>query len=71
MTKTAKIFDRRVVDRYIAKGLIKESEYKDHLKKLPDNGPNAHWVQLDLEEAEISDTCEDNDIDNKASEDLA
>lgn len=69
MTKTSKIFDSRVVDRYIAKGLIKESEYKDHLKKLPDDGPNANWIPLDLEEAGISDTDEDehNNLD-KASE---
>lgn len=46
-------FDLRVVDRYIAKGTVKESDYKEHLKNLPDDASNAEYVQMDLMETEI------------------
>lgn len=46
--------DRRTADRYIEKGLIKKSDYDSYLKSLPDDSANATWVQMDLEETEIS-----------------
>ncbi|MBI4403670.1 MAG: hypothetical protein HY537_05900 [Deltaproteobacteria bacterium] len=48
-----KFFDRRIVERNIAKGLIKEAEYKETLKKLPDDEPNAVWVEVETLEAEL------------------
>lgn len=46
--------DRRTVDRYVEKGLIKKSDYESYLKSLTDDSNNATWVQMDLEETEIS-----------------
>lgn len=46
--------DRRTVDRYMEKGLIKEAELNTYLKGLPDDAANAQWVQMDLHDAEFS-----------------
>lgn len=46
--------DRRTVDRYMDKGIIKRGDYESYLKSLPDDANNATWVQMDLEETEIS-----------------
>jgi hypothetical protein len=53
MDDSSKLYDRRVVDRYREKGMIKDSEFEAHLKNLPDETPNAQWVQIDLYEAEM------------------
>jgi hypothetical protein len=49
-----KLYDRRVVERHVEKGLIKETDYASYLKQLPDEATNAQWVQMDLHDAEIS-----------------
>lgn len=46
--------DRRTVDRYKEKGLLKEADYQSYLKGLPDDAANAQWVQMDLHDTEIS-----------------
>ena len=51
-----KHIDRRVVERYIEKGIVKDTDYAAHLKALPDEGVNAQWVQLDMHDAELGDT---------------
>lgn len=51
---TTKKIDRRTVDRYMDKGQIKRSDFDSYMKALPDDAANATWVQMDLEETEIS-----------------
>ncbi|MGE3758733.1 MAG: hypothetical protein AB7H97_13310 [Pseudobdellovibrionaceae bacterium] len=59
MNSKAKHFDKRVSDRYIEKGQLKESDIDSHLKQLPDDSANAEWVQLDMEESDIGDADSD------------
>jgi hypothetical protein len=47
-------YDKRVVDRYVAKGVVSKEELKQRLAKLPDDADAAAWVQLDMDEAEVS-----------------
>jgi hypothetical protein len=54
MSTNNKGYDRRTVDRYVDKGLIKATEYQSFLKALPDDAANAQWVQMDMEDAEVS-----------------
>lgn len=46
-------FDQRTADRYKEKGLLKDADYKAHLKSLPDETENAQWVEMDLHDAEL------------------
>lgn len=46
--------DRRTVDRYMDRGLVKKSDYDAYLKSLPDDSNNATLVQMDVEETEIT-----------------
>ena len=63
----SKFFDRRTVDRYIEKGTVKDADFRDRLKSLPDDSANAQWVQMDLHDAEISDDdLDDSDMDDDA-----
>lgn len=48
-----KVFDRRVVERNVRKGVVKHAEYQSYLKSLPDETNNAQWVQLDLHDSEL------------------
>jgi hypothetical protein len=41
-------FDRRVVDRYIKKGLLDEKEYQRHLKSLEDLSEKAGAVETEF-----------------------
>lgn len=47
-------YDKRVVDRYVAKGMVNKDELEKRLEKLPDETDQATWVQLDMDEAEVS-----------------
>lgn len=53
-----KMTDRRTLDRYVAKGLVKQSEIDSHVKALPDDTANAQWVTIDLDEAEVGEGSE-------------
>lgn len=66
-------FDRRVVDRYLEKGLIKDSDYASFLKNLPDDAEKAEWVQMDLHDAEMTEEGTDgvSDDEDEASEEGA
>jgi len=67
-----KLFDRRTLDRYVEKGLVKEGDLNAHLKGLPDDTNNAQWVEMELHEAEIIDDSENSDdSDSELEEDLA
>jgi hypothetical protein len=56
------------MDRYLDKGLLKDTELKKHMDGLKDESDNAQWVQMDLHDAELS---EDRDAEgeNGASDD--
>jgi len=62
-----KHLDRRTVDRYLEKGLLKDETFQTYLKNLPDESVNAQWVQMDLHDAEIS--GEDSMPDGQDAED--
>lgn len=57
-------YDKRVVDRYVAKGMVSKDDLKKRLEKLPDDTDQATWVQLDMDEAEVS------SVDADGSEDV-
>jgi hypothetical protein len=46
-------FDKRTVDRYIEKGLVKRADYDTFLKGLPDESANAEWVEVEMDAAEF------------------
>lgn len=46
-------FDRRTIDRYIEKGLIKESDLASHMKSLPDDTANVEYVQLEAFDGDL------------------
>ena len=51
-----KHFDRRTVDRYLEKGMLKRADYESYLKSLPDDSANAQWVQMDIHDAELGES---------------
>jgi hypothetical protein len=61
--KNPRLFDRRVVERNIKKGLITRKDYEKHLKSLADVGGNIASAEERTEEAieapEIDDEPED------------
>ena len=70
--------DKRTVSRYVDKGLVKKGEVDQHLKALPDETPNANFVDMELYEAEdvvldddLSDEEETEDTETAATDDTA
>ena len=53
MADKQKTIDRRTAQRYIEKGVLKDSEFQSHLKHLPDETANAQWVEMDLLDTEL------------------
>ena len=49
---SSKYLDRRVVERYIKKGLLDEKEYARLLKALPDLAEKAAKVETDFSSAD-------------------
>ena len=47
-----KVVDRRVVQRYLRKGLLDEKDYEQYLKKLPDVGDRAVPIESEIEHVE-------------------
>ncbi len=45
-----KLVDKRVVHRYVEKGLVDEKELEQHLRKLPDLADQAVEVESEIEE---------------------
>lgn len=43
------LFDHRIVEKNIRKGLITRKQYEDHLKSLSDAESNAEYVSLEDE----------------------
>ena len=48
-----KLYDRRTMDRYVEKGMLKGPEAQSYLKSLPDETNNAQWVQMDINDTEM------------------
>lgn len=47
-----KVVDRRVVDRYLRKGLLDEKDFEHYLKRLPDVGDRAVPIESEIEHVE-------------------
>jgi hypothetical protein len=56
--KTARLFDRRTVERNIKKGLISRKDYEKHLKALEDTADKGVYGGTDTDEPD------DDDIDD-------
>lgn len=63
-----KHYDKRTYDRYLEKGIVKKTDFDSHLKNLPDESQNAQWVQMDMDEAELTDLSEGSDLNDESSE---
>ena len=59
-TYEIKLIDRRVVKRYVRKGIVDEKEYAAHLKALPDLESQALSVESAMD-GELND-----DVDGEA-----
>ena len=42
-----KRFDNRVVEKNVVRGVVKQDEYDQFLKTLPDESENAEWISLE------------------------
>ncbi len=56
MAETKQKIDLRTFNRYVEKGILKDSDLQAHLKSLPDDAENAVWVDLTVEDAEVEET---------------
>jgi hypothetical protein len=56
------LFDRRVVERNIRKGVVSRDEYNDWLAKLGDAAPNSELIQATLG-SDDDDDLDDDDLD--------
>ena len=44
---TEAMFDKRTIDRNLAKGLVSKADQAKYLSKLPDLEGQAEWVDMD------------------------
>ena len=51
--------DKRVVHRYVRKGVIDEKDYERHLKGLPDLAEQAAPVEASIEDEDLDDDEDD------------
>lgn len=61
-----KHFDKRTFDRYIERGVTKESDWKSYLKSLPDDSARAEWIELDMSDAEVAPSADAEDSEEGA-----
>ncbi len=64
MSKDEKLYDVRVVDRYIKQDMLSEKDYESYIKKLPDVEDKSEILIIDEEEIEE----ETADAENEALE---
>ena len=57
-TYDIKLIDRRVVKRYVRKGIVDEKEYAAHLKALPDLADQAMPVESAMD-GELDDDADE------------
>ncbi len=50
-----KTIDKRVVHRYVRKGIVDEKDYERHLKSLPDVAEQAVPVEASIEGEDLDD----------------
>ena len=58
--KPSKCYDKRTMDRYVAKKDLETKEVESYLKGLPDESNNAEWIQADVHDTFLG---EDGDND--------
>ena len=59
-----KLIDKRVVNRYVRKGIVEDKTYRDLLKDLPDLAEQALPVEASMgHAADLEDEDEDDDLD--------
>ncbi len=63
-----KHYDKRTFDRYMEKGIVTPQQFDSHMKSLPDESQNAQWVQMDMDEAELTDLSNDGESDESGEE---
>ena len=49
------LYDKRIIERNIEKGLATEAEYKSHLEALADQSNNADWSKPESPQNNLSD----------------
>jgi hypothetical protein len=54
-----KTIDKRVVHRYVRKGIVDEKEYDKHLKNLPDLAEQAAPVEASIEGEDLEDEADE------------
>ena len=54
-----KVVDKRVVVRYLRKGLLDEKDYERHLKSLPDLAGDAVPVEASIEHVDEDDEADE------------
>ncbi len=55
----SKLYDKRVVQRYLKKGRLDEKEYERFLKALPDLAENAVAIEAALDSEALDDVDEE------------
>jgi hypothetical protein len=55
----SKTLDKRVVHRYVRKGIVDDKEYEKHLKNLPDLAEKAAPVEASIEGEDLDDEGDD------------
>ncbi|HET9553907.1 MAG TPA: hypothetical protein VFP50_13135 [Anaeromyxobacteraceae bacterium] len=58
-----KQIDKRVVVRYVRRGIVDEKEYAAHLKALPDLAEQAISIEAALDGDELDDLDDDEDVE--------
>ncbi len=51
--------DKRVVQRYVKKGVVDEKDYEKHVKNLPDLADQAAPVEASIEGEDLDDDSDD------------
>lgn len=59
MKKGEWLFDKRIVERNISKGLITQEEYEKHIKTLEDKTDHAEVVVIEEDKNEKSELMKD------------
>lgn len=54
-----KTVDKRVVHRYVRKGVVDDKDYEKHLKNLPDLADRATPVEASIEGEDLDDDGDD------------
>jgi hypothetical protein len=68
--KLLRLYDRRVVERNIKKGLTTRKDYDKHLKALNDTAANIASPEERIEDSSDDDDLDDEDILDEPADDL-